>query len=515
MSAPATADTGGTAGQELLRADAVVKRYGPVTVLRGASLDVVAGRVDGLIGRNGAGKSTLVNVLAGRVHADGGRVLLEGRPVDLRTPADALAHGIVAVPQEIVMPMDMTVTEVVTFGAEPGRGGVLARRTAERRVRELMDGLGLPIDVRARVRDLPVSWQRVVLLAQALHREARVLILDEPTAAMNADDSARVLSVVRRLRDRGLGIVFISHRFDEVQEACDRVTALADGEVIDVMDGAEVTHDRLVAAITGPESAMRKPRVPDTAAVVTVDHDHAGALEVRELRGERLDGLDLDVRPGEVVGIAGLPGSGVAEVFEHLAGRRRAASGSIRVGDRTVTSERSATRLGIGLLPASRRSAAMTTEPVLENVALPALAACGRRGVVSTSSIRRRSADIVDRLSLRPVAERRMGQLSGGNQQRVLVAAKLLAGPRFLLLEDPTVGVDIAARAELHALLRSLAAEGLGLLVGSSEPEELLEICDRVVVLRRGRVELTSRAEDLSEYELVGAMTGSAPATTG
>nr|WP_227467617.1 sugar ABC transporter ATP-binding protein [Nocardioides lijunqiniae] len=482
--------------------------------MRGASLDVVAGRVDGLIGRNGAGKSTLVNVLAGRVHADGGRVLLDGRPVDLRTPADALAHGIVAVPQEIVMPMDMTVTEVVTFGAEPGRGGVLARRTAERRVRELTEGLGLPIDVRARVRDLPVSWQRVVLLAQALHREARVLILDEPTAAMNADDSARVLSVVRRLRDRGLGIVFISHRFDEVQEACDRVTALADGEVIDVMDGAEVTHDRLVAAITGPESAMPKPRVPDTAAVVALD-DHAGALQARDLKGERLDGLDLDVRPGEVVGIAGLPGSGVAEVFEHLAGRRRAASGSIRVGERTVTSERSATRLGIGLLPASRRSAAMTTEPVLENVALPALAACGRRGVVSTSSIRRRSADIVDRLSLRPVAERRMGQLSGGNQQRVLVAAKLLAGPRFLLLEDPTVGVDIAARAELHALLRSLAAEGLGLLVGSSEPEELLEICDRVVVLRRGRVELTSRAEDLSEYELVGAMTGSAPATTG
>jgi len=495
-----------------LRAEGVVKRYGDALVLDDVAIELRGGRVDGLIGRNGAGKSTLVNVLTGRTPADAGTIAVAGTPLSPRGPADALAAGVVAVPQELVMPLDMTVTEVVTFGAEPRRGAFLARRRADREVGELLASIGLDVDVRRRVSELPVSWQRVVLLAQALHREAKALILDEPTAAMNAEDCQRVLAVVRRLRERGLAILYISHRFDEVEQLCDRVTVMADGRVVDAMEGDALTHARLVQAITGSEVELERParrtRGVTAAPAVAAAPAGAPALVATGLRGAKLDGVDLRVAPGEIVGVAGLPGSGVEELFLQLAGHERPADGTVAVGERRLTSTRAAKRLGVSFLPASRAAAALTSEPVLENLALPALERCGRRGFITPAATRRRSADVVERLSLRPVVERRMGQLSGGNQQRVLVGAKLLAQPRFLLLEDPTVGVDVAARAELHALLWQLADEGFGCLVGSSDAEELLELCDRVAVFRRGRIVVSFAAAEASEQKLVAAMTG-------
>lgn len=493
----------------------VVKRYGDAVVLDRVDLELRAGRVDGLVGRNGAGKSTLVGVLTGRIAADAGRVEVGGATVALRRPADALAARIVAVPQELVMPMEMSVAEVVTFGAEPGRGGLLALRRERRVVQELLGSLGLDLDVTAPVGSLPVSWQKVVLLAQALHRDAQVLILDEPTAAMNAEDCERVLGVVRRLRERGLAILYISHRFDEVEALCDRVTAMADGRVTETMEGAEITHDRLVASVTGADVVVERGRRRATAGSAgaaaggAAGAAHAGpSLRATALAGGALRGADIEVAPGAIVGVAGLPGSGVEDLFALLAGRRRAEAGEIAVGERALTSVRSAGRLGVSFLPASRASASLPSEPVVENLVLPALRECAPGGFITVARSRRRAAAVVERLSLQPVAQRRMGQLSGGNQQRVLVGAKLLARPRFLLLEDPTVGVDVAARAELHALLWSLADEGFGCLVGSSDPEELLELCDHVHVLRRGVVAASWKAAETSEYALVAAMTG-------
>jgi ABC-type sugar transport system ATPase subunit len=486
-----------------LRVSGVRKSYGPAVVLADVDLELRGGRVDGLIGRNGAGKSTLVNVLTGRTEADAAQIELDGVRLEIRGPADALAAGIVAVPQELVMPMDMTVTEVVTFGAEPGRGGFLDLRGAERQVRELFASMGLDLDVRARVRELPVSWQKVVMVAQALHRSARILILDEPTAAMNAEDCDRVLTVVRGLRERGLAVLYISHRFDEVVAICDRVTAMADGRVIETMEEGSVTHARLVAAITGSEVSAER------AARSSAGPREGDALTVEGIRGERLHGIDLVVRPGEIVGIAGLPGSGVEDVFQVLAARSRPESGHVRIGDTAVSSPRIAARLGVGLLPASRADAALVTEPVIENLSLPALDRLGRFGVFTVAAARRAAAPVIEKLSLRPVAERLMGQLSGGNQQRVLVGAKLLASPRFLLLEDPTVGVDVAARADLHELLWTLADDGMGLLVGSSDPEELLGLCDRIVAMHRGRVVAEWPAREATEQGLLAAITGS------
>ncbi|MDQ8043525.1 MAG: sugar ABC transporter ATP-binding protein [Solirubrobacteraceae bacterium] len=495
-----------------LAARGIVKRYGDATVLRGVDLDMAGGRVDGLVGRNGAGKSTLVGVLTGRVQSDGGTVLADGAELDIRKPADALAAGIVAVPQELVMPMDMSVAEVVTFGAEPKRRGLLSLRSERRQVQELMDGLGLDLDITAPVGSLPVSWQKVVLLAQALHRQARYLILDEPTAAMNAEDCERVLAVVRRLRERGLAILYISHRFDEVAALCDRVTAMADGQVTEIMEGAEVTQERLVASITGsdePATDVRRRRTQTARGYKGRSDASAPNLRAHGIVSGRVRGLDLEVRPGQVIGIAGLPGSGVEDVFSMLSGHLRPTAGEVTVGDGTLGSVGAAQRLGVGFLPASRASASLPSEPVVENLVLPALRQCSTTGgLITTARGHQQAATVVERLSLGPVVHRRMGQLSGGNQQRVLVGAKLLASPKFLLLEDPTVGVDVAARAELHELLWSLAGEGIGFLVGSTDPEELLELCDHIHVLRRGELVASWPAAEASEYALVAAMTG-------
>lgn len=487
-----------------LTARNVVKTFGVTKILHGIDLDLAGGRVDGLIGRNGAGKSTLVNVLTGRLPADRGVVTVNGIVVPIHQPSDALNAGIVAVPQEIIMPMDMTVAEVVTFGSEPRRLGFLSITREEREVAELVSDMGIDIDVHERVRDLSVSLQRVVLVAQALYRKAQVLILDEPTAAMNAEDAERVMDVVGRVRDRNVAVLYISHRFDEIERICDRVTAMADGRVIDVMGGNEITHSRLVAAITGAEGlAVHGPR--------TVGANVEGeTISFDAVSGQRLREVSLTIAPGEVVGIAGLAGSGVEEVFQFLSGfSGDATHGIVCAGTTAYTTPRHATNLGVAFLPASRARALLADESVLENLSLPALRQFGRFGWLTSAAAWRQATPVIEKLSLQRVACRRMNQLSGGNQQRVLVGAKLLARPRFLLLEDPTVGVDVSARAELHVLLRQLAGEGMGLLVGSSDPEELIGLCDRIIAIRRGQIAAEWKADDVSEQQLLSAITGS------
>jgi ABC-type sugar transport system ATPase subunit len=486
-----------------LAARDIEKTFGITKVLDGVDLELSGARVDGLIGRNGAGKSTLVNVLTGRIPADGGTVVVDGAVLPLHHPSDALNAGIVAVPQEIIMPMGMTVAEVVTFGYEPRRFGVLSLVRERREVRELLREMGVDIDVHVRVRDLSVSLQRVVLVAQALYRKARVLILDEPTAAMNAEDAERVIEVVRRVRERGVAVLYISHRFDEIERICDRVTAMADGRVIDVMSGDEISHGRLVAAITGAEAAAEYS--PQLRSRKAADE----SIQLEAVSGQRLRDVTMHVAAGEIVGVAGLAGSGVEEVFQYLSGFARASSGQVRSGSKQYSTSRQATNLGVALLPASRAQAVLGGESVLDNLSLPALRRFGRFGWLTVPAAWRQAMPIIEKLSLLPVAQRRMDQLSGGNQQRVLVGAKLLARPRFLLLEDPTVGVDVGARSQLHALLRQLADDGMGLLVGSSEPEELVGLCDRIIAIRRGRIAAEWPAGAVKEQQLLSAMTGS------
>jgi ABC-type sugar transport system ATPase subunit len=492
-------------GAVLLDARGVGKRYGDATVLADVDLALRAGSVHGLIGRNGAGKSTMVGILTGRHGADDGELRRDGRPVSFGSPRAAAAAGVAAVAQEIVLPMDMSVAEVVTLGSEPRRAGFIRRGSERAAVRAVLGSLQLDLDLDTPVRKLPVSWQKVVLVAQTLHRDASVIALDEPTSAMNAEDAARVEQLVHALRDRGVAVLYISHRLDEVERLCDEVTVLRDGRKVATLLGDEIAQQQLMEIMMGEDAAT--PAAPPASVGAAAADPDAARLRLDAVSVGCLKEFSLDVTPGALIGVAGLPGSGVEEVFGLLAGRLRPTRGTVTVGGRRITSVRSATHNGVSFLPASRRSVILGEEGVVDNMVLACLPACGRASFVTRARARTFVEPVVQRLSLSPVIGRRMGQLSGGNQQRALVGGRLLARPRFLVLEDPTVGVDVAARADLHALLRELAEEGLGCVLGSTDPKELAELCDEVLVVRGGRQVASLRGAEATEYAVTAAMT--------
>ncbi|MFC9978390.1 ATP-binding cassette domain-containing protein [Gordonia sp. NPDC127522] len=498
----------------LIELRGVTKTYGDSTVLDSVDLALRPGVVHGLIGRNGAGKSTLVGVLTGRHAPDAGQIVLDGEPVTFSSPGQATSHGVVAVPQEIILPMQMTVREAVTLGAEPHRGGLIGRGRERSEVHKIVTGLGLDLDLESPVGSLPVSWQKIVLVAQLLYRKSRIIAFDEPTSAMNPDDAERVAQLVEDLRDHGVAVLYISHRLEEVERLCDEVTVLRDGKKIQTLTGTETESSNLVRIMMrDDEKALQAaPPMADVSEVTVSDiGDHLVAHGTS--RGI-LTEFDLDVAPGELVGVAGLPGSGVEEVFAILSGASRPDSGSVRLGPRVIRSVRSATRMGVSTLPASRRDVLLAEESVPSNMVLSALSEGSWKSFLTTGGVARFCRTIADSLGLAPVYQRQIGQLSGGNQQRALVGGRLLGKPHFLVLEDPTVGVDISARQELHDVLRSLTAEGMGLVVGSSDPRELALLCSRVVVIRRGRVVEELAGARLTEYSLTESMTGATRSST-
>jgi len=485
------------------------KTYGGEQALAAVDLEIEGGRVHGVIGRNGAGKSTLVKLLTGRERPDAGEVIVNGSAMSFRSVRDGADAGIVAVPQELVTPAAMSVREVITLGAEPRAAGFVRRRAERQVVSAVLRELDADyIDIDAEVASLPLSWQRIVLVAQFVHREAQVIFLDEPTAAMNAEDAERVNHLVRRLRERGRAIVYISHRFSEVEQICDVVTVLRDGRKVGTLSAEEINEDTLVGSVMGEDAAeiLGRIKVDAEARRAKFGEGDVPPLQIEGVTVGTVRDFDLTVRPGEIVGLAGLPGSGVEDVFRCLSGERRPTVGAARVGKRTITDPASALRAGVAFLPGSRGEATLAEEPVLENLALASLSHCASHGFMSTDRIRSFADPVIARLGLRPVAERRMNELSGGNQQRVLVGSRILSKPQYLVLEDPTVGVDVAARGDLHGLIADLAAEGMGVVVGSSDPQELVDICDSVIVLREGRGHRTLSGATATEFAVVEAM---------
>lgn len=495
----------------LLDARGIGKRYGDATVLADVDLTLKAGVVHGLIGRNGAGKSTLVGILTGRHSSDTGEVLLDGRSVSFSTQAQAISTGVVAVPQELILPLQMSIREAVTLGAEPQRGGFIARRGERAEVRSILSELHLDLDIDAPVASLPVSSQKIILVAQLIHRRARVIALDEPTSAMNAEDAERVCQMVPKLRDRGMAVLYISHRLEEVERLCDEVTVLRDGRKVATLTGTDTRRTTLVNVMM--QDVARRVDTLDVAEVpvasVARDGDHLTLLGTGH---HLLHDFDLDVAPGEIVGVAGLPGSGVEEAFALAAGLARASTGSVRVGEQEITSVTSAVDAGVAFLPASRRDVLLADDGVVDNMVLGSLGASSRHSFLTHRRAREFCLAAAESLGLTPVLRRRIGQLSGGNQQRALVCGRLLMKPHFLVLEDPTVGVDIAARGELHDVIRQLSSNGLGVVVGSTDPQELVELCQRVVVVRRGRIVASLTRPELNEYALTSSMTGAAGA---
>lgn len=478
----------------LLEATGVEKRYGAVTALRDASLSVRPGEIHALMGANGAGKSTLVKVLTGAVKPDAGTIRLRGRDRAVHSPAEARRTGMVSVYQEPAIIPDLTIAE-----------NLVLTETPIDPFRQRIADLGLPgLDLRVPARDLPLATLRVVDLARALAIEPDVLLLDEMTAALPADLTARVLEVVASQRGTSRSVIFISHRMLEVAGLCDRATVLRDGStvgVVEILPGAGA-QEEIVKLMLGPSVVSAEAATPAVAASATPTSDDVPQLSARSLGAARnLHDVSFDVRAGEVLGVVALEGQGQDELFDILSGQTRPGAGEMLVDGSSVTLRHpaDAIRAGIVLVPADRSSALLMQRSVRENIALPAIAAPRRWGPVNARAESRRVTAAIERLQIDTRAQSEARRLSGGNQQKVTIARWLESGVRTFLFYDPTRGIDIGTKREIYELVRELAAAGAAVLLLTSELEEIQRVCDRAIVIFAGRVvdELSaSRADE-------------------
>jgi ribose transport system ATP-binding protein len=487
----------------VLRLTDVVKTFPGVRALDGVQLEVRAGEVHCLLGQNGAGKSTLIKVLSGAHTPDSGEILWLGEPAAFNSPQTAMKAGIATIYQELDLVNDLSVAENIYLGHEPHNAGFVARRTMRRGAAEILGRLGhAEIPAGREVGKLPAAAKQIVSMGRALSREARLLIMDEPSAVLAHDEVENLFRMVRALTAQGIAVIYISHRMEEIREIGDRVTVLKDGRTTAANLDAKTTPTReLVSRMTGRTIEYVFPEKPET---VKVYDKEAPLLQVEGLSLEgRFNDISLTVHAGEIVGITGLVGSGRSEVLETIYGARRATSGTVVVGNKALRrgSVNAAVRAGIGMAPEERKSQALLLgEPIYRNVTLAGFTRFARVGFTDSGRERVEAEKITQGLDLRPNDVRRpVRTLSGGNQQKVVVGRWLLGGTKLLLLDEPTRGVDVGARAELYQVIRRLADEGVGVLLVSSEVPEVLGLSDRVLVMREGRLVREAPADELDE----------------
>ncbi|MFF5970948.1 sugar ABC transporter ATP-binding protein [Streptomyces sp. NPDC012769] len=492
----------------------ITKSFPGVRALDGVDLEVRPGEVHCLLGQNGAGKSTLIKVLAGAHQPDGGAITWRGEPVRLRSPSAAVRLGIATIYQELDLVEGLSVAENVHLGHEPTAAGFVVRaRHARAAAAALLARLGHPeIDPARLVGELSAAQRQIVSMARALSHDVRLIVMDEPSAALDPDEVANLFRIVESLTADGVAVVHISHRLEEIRRIGDRVTVLKDGRAVaGGLPAASTPTREIVGLMTGrdvPYVFPDRPADPPRAEPV---------LKVEGLaRTGEFAPLDLELRPGEIVGLAGLVGSGRSEILETVYGARKATAGRVLVDGRPLRpgSVRAAVRAGLGLAPEERKAQALLMlESVTRNVSVSSLGRFSRAGWIDRTAERAAARAATRELSLRPdQPEARVRTLSGGNQQKAVLARWLLRGCRVLLLDEPTRGVDVGARAELYAVIRRLADEGLAVLLVSSEVPEVLGLADRVLVLREGRVVHTAPARDLDEHRVLDLVMEGSPA---
>jgi rhamnose transport system ATP-binding protein len=506
MSTPAAAAPSPGA---LLRLTGIVKSFAGVRALDGVSFEVHAGEVHALVGENGAGKSTLVKVATGAHAPDAGQVAVGGQPAARLDPLAARRLGIAVIYQQPALLPDLTVAENIALADErAGTWGRVRWDARRRRARELLDRVGARIEPGAIVHRLRMPEQQLVEIARALGTDARVIFMDEPTASLSVRETAHLFSVIRELRGRGTGIVYVSHRLEELFELADRATVLRDGRVVACRPMAELDRPALIRLMVGRELASGFPERRRRRGDVV--------LEARGLRC-RASGLgeaSFALHAGEVLGLAGLVGSGRTELARTLFGLTPADAGEIRVLGQAVRvhSPARALSLGIGYVPEDRRRHAVIAEmPIAANITLAVLRELSRHGMLDRAEERRRAADLAARLQVRASSiDAPVATLSGGNQQKVALGRWLATAPRILLLDEPTQGIDVGAKAEIYRLIEELAEQGLALLMISSELPEVLGLSDRVGVMHDGRLAGILAREDATPEAVMALALGDA-----
>ncbi|MFV2117512.1 sugar ABC transporter ATP-binding protein [Streptomyces sp. Act-28] len=500
---PPQPDTGPT---PVLALKDVSKSFGAVRALQDVSLRLFPGEVHALAGENGAGKSTLIKTLAGVHRPDTGQVLLDDVPVTFHGPADARDAGIAVIYQEPTLFPDLSIAENIFMGRQPRRAlGRIDHKAVRAATAELMTRLGVDLDPRRPARGLSIADQQIVEIAKALSFDARVLIMDEPTAALTAGETARLFSVVEALRTEGAAVLFISHRLEEIFRLCRRVTTLRDGRLVSSEPIGGLTEDDLIRRMVGRDLDELYPKQPTRIGET--------ALSVVRLTREGVfRDVSFEVRRGEIVALAGLVGAGRSEVARAVFGVDRADAGEIRVNGKPLAggSPTAAMGAGIALVPEDRRQHGLVMGMSIErNIALTGLAEPGRGGLVRRALERSRAADWAVRLQLKyDRLSDRVGVLSGGNQQKVVLAKWLATGPSVLIVDEPTRGIDVGTKAEVHRLLSALAADGLAVLMVSSDLPEVLGMADRVLVMHEGRLVAEIPRAEATEESVMAAATG-------
>ncbi|MGN9785247.1 sugar ABC transporter ATP-binding protein [Nonomuraea sp. ZG12] len=486
----------------------VSKSFGAVRALRDVSLELFPGEAHALAGENGAGKSTLVKTLAGVHRPDSGQVLLGGEPVTFAGPADAQQAGVAVIYQEPTLFPDLSVAENIFMGRQPRIGlGRIDRKAMRAQAKQLFDRLGVTLDPEQPARGLSIADQQLVEIAKAISRDARVLVMDEPTAALSGNEVARLFSVVEALREQGCAILFISHRLDEIFSLCQRVTTLRDGAWIASEPVEGLTHDDLIRRMVGRDLDALYPKQDTTAGEV--------ALQVERLTREGwFTDVSFQVRRGEIVALAGLVGAGRSEVARAVFGIDRWDAGSVTVDGRPLPagSPTAAMSAGLALVPEDRRQQGLVMELSIErNIGLTGLRSLRRGVTISRAAERDRARDWALRLQLKFARlSDGVGVLSGGNQQKVVLAKWLATEPSVLIVDEPTRGIDVGTKAEVHRLLSELAGQGIAVLMISSDLPEVLGMADRVLVMHEGRLTAEISRAEATEESVMSAATGRA-----
>jgi len=496
--------------EPLLRMRNISKAFPGVIALAGASLTVGRGEVHALVGQNGAGKSTMMKILAGAYRSDSGDITFDGRSVEFRTPQQAQASGVSTIYQEINLVAYRSVAENIFMGREPRRIGFLDRPRMNRDATALLERIGIRVKANQPLMNVNVATQQMVAIARAVSFESKLVIMDEPTSSLDDREVATLFEVIRQLKRQDASVIFITHRLDELYEVCDRVTIMRDGRTVAESPMRNITRLDLVARMLGKELGEVR-REGQTAFTEGKDASDQVLLEAKGLkRGRAVRDASLDVQAGEIVGLAGLLGSGRTEVARAIFGADRIEEGDIWFEGEGVAfkSPADAIAAGIGFCSEDRRREGIIPHlSVRENLQLAALPLLSRHGIISKERQRELVDRFIARLGIRTSnPDQPIRELSGGNQQKVLLARWLCLHPKLLILDEPTRGIDVGAKAEIQALINELAENGLGVLMISSEIEELTEGSDRVVVLRDGRTVAELRREDISQDAIMTAM---------
>jgi ABC-type sugar transport system ATPase subunit len=495
----------------ILKLTGVTKTYPGVNALQGVDFDLKAGEVHCLVGENGAGKSTLIRMLTGAEKPDTGTITIGGTDHHGLTPALGHALGIGVIYQESDLVQQMSVMDNIFLGHEAANGGVFLDRHAMRAaVDELNRELHLHFSPDAIVRDLGPAQRQLVQIAKALSRKIKVLVLDEPTAALTDNEIRHLFDLLQRLKAQGIGIIYVSHRLAEIMEIADRVSVMRDGQRIATMPGSEVSEETLIALMVG--------RTLEAATREQTQHGDV-VLSIRSLtvRGQ-FYGIDLDLHQGEILGLAGLVGAGRSELLECLFGLTAPDEGEVRLRGRAVrfASPRAAIQSGFGLVPEERRESGLVLgRAVAENLTFPVLDRLSKALLVSFQRLRALADDLIRRLGIKtPSPRQRVGTLSGGNQQKVVIGKWLAADARILLLDEPTRGIDVNAKFEIYQLVSNLVRDGVSVIMASSDLPELFALADKIIVLAGGRKVAELKTADTSQVEImryaVGAAAGEA-----